>query len=231
MAALGESAGRRAAQFVGRAAAGGARQDLRQDLRISGLPRTATHDDVWRLLRRLNIAGANRVYLHYNRFKPTGVAFVSLANLQASQPAQEALRLSHMSTFPLAVRAHSIEAPGRTRGVEGREEAMRRGIVTGTGADAGIAERGTAVVLSGCPGRWYHTHVRVSLCEGFELRDAGEATIVAVVPPSGKAPAVTSRWLVRMASESEAHRFARKVHRTIVTSNNKEYLIHADVVY
>ncbi|EJD52978.1 hypothetical protein AURDEDRAFT_157540 [Auricularia subglabra TFB-10046 SS5] len=216
------AAGRQAAQFVAR--------DMRQDLRIAGLPRTATQADVWRLLRRLKVQNVNRVYLHYNRFKPTGAAFAALDSAAAVRPALEQLRGAHLSAFPLSARAHTLEEPARVRGVAGREEAVRRGLVTGTGADAGIGERGSSVLLSGLPARWFYGDVRRALCDGFDLREAGDATIVNATPAHTRSPAVTSRWLVRLASVSEAHRFVRKVHRTLV-HEQRDYQIHAQVVY
>jgi hypothetical protein len=57
----------------------------------------------------------------------------------------------------------------RTRGIKGKRDAIQRGLLTGTGPDAGLTERGTAVILSGLPAKMEELHMRKRLPD-YELR-------------------------------------------------------------
>jgi len=205
----------------------------RQTIRLSNVPRTVIHADIVRLIRRLGIQQFSQVELGYNRFRPNGTAYITFNNAKAVEAALKQLRDAYLSTFPLIARSHSAGdvVNRRARGKAGREEASQRGIVVGTGRDAELpGERSMSVVLSGLPGRMSETSLR-ELLNGYHLRDAGRGSVVNTAPATTAAPSITSRFLVRLGSPSEAHRLVRDLHLTPLTTEMKEYEIQAHVVH
>lgn len=90
-----------------------------------------------------------------------------------------------MAGFPLDVAiTHSLDdIPGRSRGAKGREDAMKRGVITGNGPDAGVRERGKNVVLWGLPGKLASEALREHL-KKFRLAGSasGEEDIIKLEP-------------------------------------------------
>lgn len=84
-----------------------------------------------------------------------GKAFVTFTQPAYVQPAVLRLRTAQLSGMLLDVVATGPleNRPGRSRGVQGRAEAMNRGVLDGNGPDAGVTERGKNVVVWGLPGK------------------------------------------------------------------------------
>ncbi|KAG9010911.1 hypothetical protein FRB94_009391 [Tulasnella sp. JGI-2019a] len=201
-------------------------------LRVTGLPKTAIHSDVWRMLKASQVEGCQNVYLDYFRLVPLGAAWLSFATEKEQNAARTVLRRLAMSTFPLTV--ETIEGTPfktmRRRGAEGREAALERGIpLIGNGPDAGIRERGTGVVLFGLPGKLFTDSLHRACIQGFELKGQIKDSIIKLE----SARTLTSRFYIRLDSEAEAHRLVRSLHMNTFqpTEYGDRYVIRARVVY
>lgn len=96
------------------------------------------------------------VAVDYNRFTPTGSAWVYLTNSAFSRPAIQSINGSVLAGHEVS--AHQAEddtedLPLRIRGVKGRAEAADRGIITGNGPSGGLLGGSSNVVLYGLPGK------------------------------------------------------------------------------
>ncbi|KAF8590591.1 hypothetical protein K439DRAFT_1627841 [Ramaria rubella] len=200
---------------------------------IRHIPRTALASDVRRLLAKHRVENVKNVYLDHNRFHPIGKAYITFIHPGHVEPAFALLRNAQISGFTvdLATTGPLQDLPGRTRGADGRREAMNRGILTGNGPDAGVRDRGKSVVIWGLPGKLTSEGLREHL---KEVRLAGSADIkedIVKIEPDGR-PSYTSRHYVRTLSISEAHRLVRHFHMTPYSRGGPvEYMMRARVVY
>lgn len=92
--------------------------------------------------------------LDYNRFRPTGGAYLTLTTPDSTDTNVRLLQKSTVTGLPLHASAVSDAAQAkRTRGVQGRQEAADRGALNGTGPEGGLASGGKNVVVWGLPGK------------------------------------------------------------------------------
>ncbi|KZT59771.1 hypothetical protein CALCODRAFT_481274 [Calocera cornea HHB12733] len=221
-------------------------------IRLNEVPKTSLHNDVRRAVTRAGVDQRFEVYLHYFRFLRGGAAYLKF---ETPKDALEALR--HIGGKKVMIMAQEILAlptaapPSmveRQRGIRGRAIAAQKGEVDGTGLDAGTASRGRDVVLYGIPNKIEAEDVLAAL-KGFELNRkrnknetaAGDETdgmdeeerAQAVYKLSQFGRSLTSRYLIRLDSASEAHRLVRQLHMTHwdPTLWGKQYMCRARVVY
>lgn len=95
------------------------------------------------------------VYLDYYRFIPTGRAYLALASSDYLDSNLQALKNATVSSIPISAASSDTPAniPRRTRGIQGMQEAVDRGVITGNGARGGLSSEGQNVVLWGLPGK------------------------------------------------------------------------------
>ena len=139
----------------------------------------------------------------------------------------------------------------RIRGAKGRIEAAQRGIVAGDGPNGGITSNNKSVVLYGLPGKMTVEALTYYL-KSFKLADPAPESkeivkmdlyvhvrsacfttvLIPYISPPGH-QSLTSRFLVRLASSSEAHRLVRKLHETFYEPEifDKRYRVRARVIY
>lgn len=122
-----------------------------------------------------------QVSINYERFRPTGEATIRVRRPQDLYPALYALKNASISHYFLHFKPTHDIVPirPRTRGAKGRQEAIQRGLITGDGPDAGIAERGKSVVIWGLPPRVRLDKLREFLNNG---RLSSEPTLAVVDP-------------------------------------------------
>jgi len=201
-------------------------------VKLTGFPRTTTPADITRLLGRKNVHNVTKVALEYQRFEPTGRAFLTLS--QPSVQSKVMVTLRQLRYFGHLLIPRTTSPPGetrvRSRGLKGREEASERTIVSGNGIQGGITDVGRSVLLSGLPGRMSTDTVRRFL-RNYKLM-GGQAEVVKL-EPNMKSSILTSRVLVRLSSASEAFRLVRNVHMTNYEPDTWEdkYTIRAQLIY
>ncbi|KAH9856945.1 hypothetical protein C2E23DRAFT_865593 [Lenzites betulinus] len=180
-------------------------------VQLFGLPRTALPIDLRRLCGKSKVGNVDQANIEYRRFRPTGSGLLSFTRADHARAAYKALNGVHAWGKSLETRlvADVPELP-RTRGVKGRVEAARRGVISGDGPGGSITGGGRNVVLYGLPGKLVPGALIDSLQE-FKLAGVEHGTEVVVKLPSERL-ASSSRFLVRMASVSEAYRLVRKLH-------------------
>lgn len=201
-------------------------------IKLSQLPRTALPSDVLRMLRTNQLENVSRVSLVYDRFKPTGKAYVSLGTADSLNGNLRLLQKATLTSFPVDSWAGADDMPSvvRRRGAQGRQEAVDRGLVSGNGPDGGIVGNGKVVILFGLPGRLEPDGLGKYL-KRFEAT-SGQEEIRKVERPVGKL-IIESLHMMRCASVSDAHRLVRLLHMTYYNSNlyGHKYLIRARVIY
>ncbi|KAI9510242.1 hypothetical protein F5148DRAFT_1338351, partial [Russula earlei] len=200
-------------------------------VKLTGLPRTITPADITRLLASNKVRNITKVALDYNRFEPTGGAFLTLSKPTALPNALIALKQLRCFGHPLMPRTTPAPAEPnvRSRGIKGREEASERSIVTGNGSQGGITDGGRSVLLSGLPGKISPGVVRRVL-KNYKLM-GGEAEVVKL--EADVKGAMTSRVLVRLSSASEAFRLVRDLHMTNYEPRvwQDKYIIRARLIH
>ncbi|KAL5529692.1 hypothetical protein ACEPAG_5677 [Sanghuangporus baumii] len=214
----------------------------RRHIHLYGLPRSATPADVMRLARQSitddgllkNIAGAA---LDYNRFLPTGRAFISMTSGFFTKAALRALKDAQMSSLRIRASISNLQStPARRRGKQGKQEAAERGVLDGCGKGGGIDLKGCDVVLYGLPGSIAAPALKQYLRRSGMVKRAqnGEpdCDVIKIEIPR-KAFSAISKHLVRLNSPSEAHAFVRKIHMTFFLPDvwRKKYLLRAKVLY
>ncbi|GJJ12141.1 hypothetical protein Clacol_006382 [Clathrus columnatus] len=202
---------------------------------LRDLPRTALVSDVRRLLVKQKVENVQNVHRGYYRFQRNGNAYITMSVPSQTDMVVKQLEKAQMSGYSVNVTSTSQleNVTRRSRGNKGRQEAANRGIITGTGPDAGITERGKGVVIWGLPGSWSEDAVRGFLeRKGLRLADNDTDRLnVVKVEPVGR-PSLTSRHYARMESVSEAHRLVRLLHMNSYQRRGaKNFMVHAQVVY
>jgi len=169
---------------------------------VTGLPKTTLPQDVQRLVqtRRLeNVCGSESVtsrsypepdrfssvpvFMDYDRFRPTGTAYLSLSSKNSMA---RNLRLLDKATISsLSIRATAIPnslSVGRTRGSLGRQEAVNKGLIDGNGPNGGTSGNGKNVIIWGLPGKLPPDGLRNYL-RAFRLSDANGQESIAKIEP------------------------------------------------
>ncbi|KAK7693396.1 hypothetical protein QCA50_002964 [Cerrena zonata] len=206
-------------------------------MKLSNVPRSTTPADLRRFCAKNKIENTESFILNYERFRPTGTAFISFTKPDFTP---NALKVLHGNTLGGSrieaelVRPHDFNSGGftRTRGIKGRAEAAERGLFDGTGPNAGLTRNGANVLITGLPGKStvdiIRTFVRSYKPAGFE--DKGD--VIKVELPHMRM-AVTASFVVRLASVSEAHRLVRNLHMVYYRSDlfHEKYPLRAHVIY
>ena len=123
------------------------------------------------------------VFMDYDRFLPTGTAYLSLSSTNSMGRNLRMLAKATMSSLPL--RASAVPNPfpvGRMRGSEGRQEAADRGLIDGNGPGGGTSGNGKNVVIWGLPGKLPPDGLRNYL-RAFRLSEASYQENVVKIEP------------------------------------------------
>jgi len=186
---------------------------------------------------RGRLTGVSDVAIDYNRFIPTGRAFLTLITPDVLNKNLRALENASISSIPISSVScppPSSTVPLRTRGAQGRMEAAERGLVTGNGPRGGVVNDGKNVVLWGLPGRLTPEGLK-GLLHNFKLAgtDGGKKEFMKLEIPDRTTYTMVSKHLIRMSSVSEAHRLVRALHMTYFEPevHKEKYLIRCRVVY
>lgn len=145
-------------------------------LQLRGLPKTALPSDIRRVCANAQVENIQSsawtlsyhfsgfshfpstviVALDYQRFSPTGDAFITFNTPSPIRSAVQKLHGSMIAGHALAAGPSPEDAGGaflRNRGGKGRTQAAQRGVVTGNGPNGAITDLGKSVVLYGLPGK------------------------------------------------------------------------------
>ncbi|ESK96896.1 hypothetical protein Moror_6474 [Moniliophthora roreri MCA 2997] len=184
---------------------------------LQGIPRTATPADLSRLLKRYNVQGIEDVGVYYDRGHPRTNALITLVRPNFTRDNLRELEKASFCGVPL--RSTPIE-----------EEQLKNyiNLDKGSGIHASLpdVQRGKTVLVWGLP--YNTTREQVApLFEGFEMKTKVEKV------KRGNRSGPISRFMMSMTSESEAHRFVRKMHLMDVSLDDTGALhtIHAHVMY
>jgi len=208
----------------------------RLHIQLRGLPRTALPSDVQRVIKREGLKGVADVAIDYERFTPTGKAYLTLTVPDVLNHNLKCLEKATVTSLPIT--AASSEPPRgipvRGRGQRGRGEATERGVLTGNGPRAGLLSAGKNVVIWGLPGKLTNEALKGYL-QNFKLAgtEGGRKEFMRIEPSSPSAFSRGSKHLIRMSSEAEAHRMVRSLHMTYFEPevHKRKYLIRASVIY
>lgn len=123
------------------------------------------------------------VYMRYDRFRPTGTAYLVLSAPNSVTRNLRALNTATMTSLPLRATAVPNPLPiVRTRGFAGRREAADKGLVHGTGPNGGTSGNGRNVIMWGLPGKLPPDGLKNYL-RAFRLSDeSGQEIIVKIEP-------------------------------------------------
>jgi len=121
--------------------------------------------------------------MDYDRFWPTGTAYLSLSSQSSMARNLRMLKKATMSSLPLHAKGVPNPFPaGRTRGSVGRQEAAKKGLIDGNGPNGGTSGNGKNVIMWGLPGKLPPDGLRNYL-RAFRLSDtSGEENIVKIEP-------------------------------------------------
>jgi len=206
----------------------------RNHIQIRGLPRTALPQDVQRTVVQGRLQGVTDIVLDYRRFIPTGNAWLKLTSPELLNANLRALDNATVSSSPIS--AASSEAPpipNRMRGLKGKDVAAKRGYFDGNGPRGGIKNSGKNVVIWGLPGRMSPDALKEFLRDFHLAGTEGGKTESVKIPVDASQYTRVSKHLVRLSSQSEAHRVVRELHMTYYHPevHKYSYLIRARVVY
>lgn len=104
---------------------------------------------------------------------------------------------------------------------------MRRGF-EGSGPSA-LFPPGKTVTVSGLRGKT-PLYKFLEMIRGFQLEDDQETSVLEVAVPE-KDFTMYKRYVVVLASESEAQRLVRKLHRTPIVTAISDHCMTASVIY
>ncbi|KAJ7685056.1 hypothetical protein DFH06DRAFT_1074108 [Mycena polygramma] len=184
-------------------------------IRLSNVPPTATPADLRRLITRAQVSGVEDVSISYFRLKPTGRALLKLTHSDFLLPSLDALqRVSISGLHPVA---EPIDYWPTSDGMEGHKLSSE------------LKCNGKNAVIWGLP-KWAGPDKLDKLIQGFSFAPS-KAHILKLAPP--EAFTVSSRFMVRLSSVSEAHRLVRKLHMTHFDHETKgtQFPLRARVIY
>ncbi|KAI0093910.1 hypothetical protein BDY19DRAFT_284731 [Irpex rosettiformis] len=193
-------------------------------IQLHNVPKTAQPGDIWRLCTRAKLENVE-----------SGNAWVTLTNASFSDSTLKKFHEGHYigaSEISASMNARKdAEFLRRGRGEKGREDAANRGVL-GSGPSARISGGEKNVCLSGLPD---YTTVDVvkRILKSFKFTSSGEKEVVKLEQATRQYTNSTGRFLVRLASSSEAHRLVRKLHETDFNeiNKNRQWRIKAHIVY
>ncbi|KAF9651512.1 hypothetical protein BDM02DRAFT_3110627 [Thelephora ganbajun] len=199
-------------------------------IQVTGLPKTALPQDVRRLVQTRKLENVSGIFMDYDRFRPTGTAYLSLSSPNSMTRNLRMLNKATMAS--LSLRATAVPNPfsvGRTRGTVGRKEAANKGLVDGNGPNGGTSGQGKNVIMWGLPGKLPPDGLRNYL-RTFQLSETSSQESIVKIEPEKLS--LTSRHLVRCSTPSEAYRLVRRLHMTYFSEPvyGGRYLLGARVV-
>jgi len=184
------------------------------------------------------VTGVKEVAVNYERFSPTGSAYLTLVTSEVLN--YNLKKLQHTTISSLPITAASSYPPGhvlrRARGERGRMNAAGRGVVLGNGPRAGLLSGGKNVALWGLPGKLANEALKGYL-QNFKLAgtEGGKREFTRIDLQSSITPSFSrvSKHVVRMSTEAEAHRLVRVLHMTYFEPeiHKQKYLVRARVIY
>ncbi|KAI0811025.1 hypothetical protein BC629DRAFT_1023191 [Irpex lacteus] len=175
------------------------------------------------------------VDIDYKHLRTTGNAWVTLTSPSFSDSTLKKFREGHYvgaNVVKASMDAYKDdEFLTRSRGEKGRADAANRGVL-GSGPSARLSGGEKNVCLSGLP-EYASVEVVRRVLKSFKLTSNGEDEVVKLEPITGHGTNATARFLVRLASSSEAHRLVRKLHETDFneTNKNRTWRLRAHIVY
>ncbi|KAH8107105.1 hypothetical protein BXZ70DRAFT_1074760 [Cristinia sonorae] len=189
-------------------------------LKVTGLSRTATPNDLRRLCVKSGLENIAAVSINYNRFLPTREGFISFTHPNFLRNAIKVLSHATVGGYTINVEpSPPPEEAWRLRGYRGRTEAAERGVLGGNGPGAGLGRAGRNVLITGLP-HWVTPQSLQQHLSEYELAsktDTEEQVIVKVEAEKSNLPA----YIVRLANVSAAHRLVRQLHMTPYTKDPK----------
>jgi len=203
-------------------------------IELTNVPRSATPADIRKAVVRAKLKGVADVAIDYSHFAPSEKALLTLTRPNLLQENLLALQNASIAGIPIKATPTRLSdpSPPRQRGVKGRREAADRGIL-GNGPHAGLSNGDRNVTIWGFPGK-LEPESLFPLFEHFNLstNKAGQPDIVKIPLPDG-AFTMVSRFLLRLASASEAHRLVRQLHLTHWEPefNGMRYPLRAQIIY
>ncbi|KAJ6547425.1 hypothetical protein B0H19DRAFT_1165565 [Mycena capillaripes] len=188
-------------------------------IQLSNVPPTATPADLRRLIARGQVQGVEDVAIDYFRLAPTGRAYLKLAHPDFLLPNLDALERVTISGL------HPVAEPSNR---EPKSAMSAR--LEGNGLSSELDSNGKNVVLWGIP-KALGPEMVDPLLAGFSV-PPGEPYIFKM-PATTQGFTMTGRFLVRLASVSEAHRLVRKLHMTHFNpdKNGTKYTLRARIIY
>ncbi|KAI0341584.1 hypothetical protein BDW22DRAFT_251332 [Trametopsis cervina] len=222
---------------VARAIRAARETDVARHVHLRNVPKTVLPNDLWRLCARAEIENVESVDIDYENLEPTGSAWITLT---ASDFVPNVIRKFHTGIYLGASRVTASSEPlkaarllSRSRGERGREQAAARGVI-GSGPSAGVTGGARNVCLSGFPATMPVEAIKTYL-KSFKLAGTvpGEKEVLKLEPASKEVFNTSARFLVRLASSSEAHRLVRKLHETDYdeVARERKWRIKAHIVY
>ncbi|KAF9533454.1 hypothetical protein CPB83DRAFT_902843 [Crepidotus variabilis] len=190
-------------------------QETSKHILLRNLPRTSTPGDVRRALLRDGVQGVEKIEINYSHFRPTGKALLTMTTSKNS--------LSALTYFD----RHGIRLAGvpvHAEAVYNTTSALVMGSgLEGDGPTAGH-ESGKTVTLSGLSGKKRLKDIW-DMLEGFDVKQV----LFSRLPPNKFS--LFSRWIVKVNSESEAHRIVRKFHMTKSHGRHDGVRVRAEILY
>jgi len=176
------------------------------------------------------LRGVTDVSLVYKRYQPTGkglLTFSTPENLREALQAAKKITFTGREKITASITVDPQLSTGqRLRGVRGRADASHRGLL-GSGPSAGFPA-GRTVTVVGFPGKMT-VEKFLPLVKGFQL--ALDKKSVVQVPLSKQMFTMFARFVVMLASESEAQRLVRKIHCTPFYFGRVTRNVKATVIY
>ncbi|KAJ6455713.1 hypothetical protein C8R45DRAFT_1111240 [Mycena sanguinolenta] len=190
-------------------------------IELSNVPVTATPADLRRLVSRAQVQGVKDVAIDYQNLTPTGRAYLQLTHTDFLSPCLDVLGKFTISGV------HPIAAPSNRPPISAQLE--------GNGLSSELDSNGRYVTLWGLPRTLNEYELDSQVLAGRFSFPPGEPYIFKMPPPfkTTRSFTIFGRFLVRLASVSEAHRLVRELHMTYYwpEEHKTKYPIHARVIY
>ncbi|KAL1668478.1 hypothetical protein GGF50DRAFT_96693 [Schizophyllum commune] len=180
-------------------------------LRLRNIPKSATRNDVARMLMRAQVEGVTSVELEYNRWLPAGSALIQFHRPEYVPASSHRLKGRAIQGIPVIPENLSRFA------LQDYQEALKKQEKnTGTGPSANTTHLEEKVVLWGFTPRWNATDV-AALLRSYRLHNHdvdGGANSIWYTPLADQTH--SRKFVARMAGPEEAHRVVRDLHMTPV---------------
>ncbi|KAI0690573.1 hypothetical protein BC835DRAFT_171861 [Cytidiella melzeri] len=204
-------------------------------IQLHNVPKSALPADIWRLCSRAKLENVETVDIDYQYLRPTGRAWLTLTDPSYTE---RTMRKFHDGIYIGASRLQpskdarqSAEFLTRARGERGRMQAAGRGAL-GSGPSARVSGNEKNVALSGFPEYTQVEWVKDFL-KSFKLSNTVGKEVLKMPMLTKESFNSCTRFLIRLASSSEAHRLVRKLHETDheEASKDRKWRIKAHIIY